>query len=129
MTDSLPSFVVPVCVAAGVLLVAAGVPLCLRRIPPNPLYGVRLASTRRDDRAWYDVNAQAGRDFIVIGILYLLLLALALRFGQTWIPAFRVLVPLAVLVVGLMVDTITLGRAASRFSAEHKPPSGPAPRT
>jgi len=60
--------------------------------------------------------------------VYLGLLALALRFGHTWIPAFRVLGPLAVLVGGLMVDTVTLGRAVSRLSAEPRTTTGSAPR-
>jgi uncharacterized membrane protein len=111
----LPSFVVPLCVAAGVLLVAAGIPLSQRRIPPNPFFGIRLASTLGNDRLWYEVNARAGRDLVGIGTVYLILLGLAARFGASWPPALRVVGPLAVLVVGLMIDTVVLMRTARRL--------------
>lgn len=111
-----PSFVLPVCVAAGILLVAAGIPLSMRRIPPNPFFGIRLASTLGNDRVWYDINARTGRDLVGIGTVYLVLLGLAARFGQSWPPAFRVLGPLAFLVIGLMIDSIVLMRAARRLA-------------
>ena len=122
----LPAFVFPVCVAAGILMVAAGVPLFLRRIPPNPFYGVRIASTLGNDRVWYEINARAGRDLIGIGTVYLVLLGLAARFGEAWPPALRVVGPLAVLVAGLMIDTVTLLHAARRLdddrpTAQHGP--------
>jgi len=113
----LPSFVVPLCFAAGVLLMVAGIPLYLRRIPPNPLYGVRLRATR-DERIWYEINARAGRDLIVLGAVYLGLLGFAMLFGGSWIPAFKVLGPLLVLLVGLIADTIMLMGAASRLAGD-----------
>ena len=52
----------------GLLVAGLGVPLWLRRVPPNRLYGVRTASTLADDSHWYAVNASAGRAMVGVGI-------------------------------------------------------------
>ena len=62
MADSTPAFVVVICFASGLLLIAAGIPLWLGRVPPNALYGVRFASTLSDDGIWYEINARCGRN-------------------------------------------------------------------
>lgn len=117
MADSTPAFVVVICFASGLLLIAAGIPMWLRRVPPNALYGVRLASTLSDDRIWYEINARCGRNLVGIGAGYLALLAAALLFGRSWIMPLRVLAPTIVLVVALIVNTILLSRASTRLLA------------
>lgn len=119
MADTtIPAFVVVICFASGLLLIAAGIPLWLRRVPRNALYGVRFASTLSDDRIWYEINARCGRDLVAIGAGYLVLLAGALLFGRSWSMPFRLLGPTVVLVVALMVNTILLSRASTRLLAE-----------
>ena len=115
---TIPTFVFVICFASGVLLIAAGIPLWLRRVPRNALYGVRFASTLSDDRIWYEINARCGRDLVGIGAGYLLLLAAAVLFGRSWSMPFRLLGPTVVLVVALIVNTILLSRAATRLLAE-----------
>jgi hypothetical protein len=118
MTDpTIPMFVVVICFASGVLLIAAGIPLWLRRVPRNALYGVRFASTLSDDRIWYEINARCGRDLVGIGTGYLVLLAAALLFGRSWSMPFRLLGPTVALVFALIVNTILLSRAGSRLLA------------
>jgi hypothetical protein len=118
MADTtIPTFVVVICVASGALLIAAGIPLWLRRVPRNALYGVRFASTLSDDRIWYEINARCGRDLVVIGAGYLALLGAAFLFGRSWIIPLRVLGPTVILVVALIVNTIQLSRAATRLLA------------
>ena len=51
----------------GLIVALLAVPLVLRRVPPNALYGLRVPATFRDDTVWYDANAAAGRDLIVFG--------------------------------------------------------------
>jgi uncharacterized membrane protein len=53
---------------AGLLIAGLGVPLWLRRVPPNRLYGVRTAATLADESRWYAVNASAGRSMVAVGI-------------------------------------------------------------
>jgi uncharacterized membrane protein len=113
----IPTFVVVICFASGLLLIAAGIPLWLRRVPRNALYGVRFASTLSDDRIWYEINARCGRDLVGIGAGYVVLLAAALIFGRSWAMPLRLLGPTVVFAVALIVNTIQLGRAATRLLA------------
>jgi uncharacterized membrane protein len=116
MTEApVPTFVVVICFASGLLLIALGIPLWLRRIPRNALYGVRVASTLADDRIWYEINARCGRALIGIGVGYLALLSAAFLFGRSWSMPLRLLGPTVVLVVALIVNTIALNRAATRL--------------
>lgn len=59
-------------VLVGVLLIAIGVPMILRRVPPNPIYGLRVPATFKDEQVWYDANAASGRDCVVLGIVSVL---------------------------------------------------------
>ena len=52
----------------GLLLAGLSVPLILRKIPPNGLYGFRVPATLEDSSLWYRVNAYAGRRFLVVGL-------------------------------------------------------------
>lgn len=45
----------------GLLLFVLSLPLWLRQVPMNSLYGVRLPSTFASDKRWYDVNAHFGK--------------------------------------------------------------------
>jgi uncharacterized membrane protein len=116
MTEpQIPTSVVVICFASGLLLIAAGIPMWLRRVPRNAFYGVRFASTLSDDRIWYEINARCGRDFVILGAGYLALLTAAFVFGRSWIMPLRLLGPTVVLVVALIVNTIALNRAANRL--------------
>jgi uncharacterized membrane protein len=106
-----------ICFASGLLLIAAGIPMWLRRVPPNAFYGVRFASTLSDERIWYEINASCGRNLVGIGVGYLALLGAAFLFGRSWIMPLRVLAPTIVLVVALIVNTIMLSRASTRLLA------------
>lgn len=59
----------PLTFTLGLLLIVLSVPLVLRWVPPNRLYGLRLRVTRQDPWVWYEANAATGRDYIVIGAL------------------------------------------------------------
>lgn len=52
----------------GLLLAGLSVPLILRKIPPNGLYGFRVPATLKDSNLWYRVNEYAGRRFLVVGL-------------------------------------------------------------
>ena len=52
----------------GLLIAGLGIPLWLRRVPPNRLYGVRTAGTLADESLWYAVNAAAGRAMVGVGV-------------------------------------------------------------
>ena len=114
--SSIPLVVIIVCFAAGILVIAAGVPLYLRSVPPNLFYGARFSSTLADDSIWYDINARGGRDAIVIGAFYLVLFAIGVVFGNSWSLALRVIGPIVVLMGALIIDAIVLCVAAARLA-------------
>ena len=53
----------------GALLAVTSVPLVLGWVPRNGVYGFRFAVTLRDDRTWYAINRQYGREAIIFGVL------------------------------------------------------------
>ena len=72
-------------VAIAVLSIVVGLPMADRRIPPNRWYGVRVRATFADEHIWYEVNAQAGRELALLGLLCLGL-ALVLRVALSRAP-------------------------------------------
>lgn len=45
------------------------VPLILRKVPRNTIYGFRIRATLEDDYVWYEVNAYFGRGFLMASIV------------------------------------------------------------
>lgn len=110
------------------LLIALAVPLWLRRIPPNLLYGARFASTLESPTTWYAVNARAGRNLTLIGAAYLVLIGvLAVE------PALQGAAPLLgvtiLFLVALIANTVVMRSAARRLggAGAHERSRGPAP--
>jgi hypothetical protein len=56
-------------VGIGLLLSAISVPLILRRIGPNLIYGFRVKQTLEDPEVWYGVNAYAGKGLFLDGLI------------------------------------------------------------
>jgi uncharacterized membrane protein len=63
--------------ALGLLLLALGWPMATRRVRPNRWYGLRVPATFADEKVWYEANAVAGRDMMILGAV-LVVVALAL---------------------------------------------------
>jgi uncharacterized membrane protein len=55
-------------VVAGLLLAGLSVPLILRKIGPNPVYGFRVRQTLEDPAVWYPVNAFAAKGLLCLGL-------------------------------------------------------------
>jgi uncharacterized membrane protein len=53
---------------SGALLAAIAVPLMMRRIGPNPLYGFRVEKTLQNPDIWYAANAYSGTQLFWIGL-------------------------------------------------------------
>jgi hypothetical protein len=61
----------------GLLLSLLGWPLAARRIARNRWYGLRVPATFADTQVWYDANALAGRDMVILGaVVFVVALAL-----------------------------------------------------
>jgi hypothetical protein len=50
------------------LLVLVAIPLALRRVPRNVIYGYRTRTTLTDDVIWFEANAHFGRRLIVASL-------------------------------------------------------------
>jgi hypothetical protein len=53
----------------GLLTAALAVPLVMRKVPMNRIYGVRISKAFRSDRNWYDINAYGGKLLLAYGLL------------------------------------------------------------
>lgn len=101
----------------GLFLSALSLPLALRWIPPNRVYGLRVKATLTDKTVWYDANARSGRDLALVGIV-LAVTGLALSPLAVSRPATYALSCTAVLVVGGAVATLAGTARADRMLRE-----------
>ncbi|MEO5815784.1 MAG: SdpI family protein [Gemmatimonadaceae bacterium] len=78
----------------GLVTTALSIPLVLRRVPMNALYGVRLPQSFKSDELWYDINAYGGRLLLTLGILLTVLgylgRDLAPPMRSPWYAAFTI---------------------------------------
>src|SRR6185503_13333441 len=56
------------------VVAAVSIPLILKKVPPNPLYGFRTPRTLADRALWYRVNGFAGWAFLVAAAISAVLL-------------------------------------------------------
>jgi uncharacterized membrane protein len=55
--------------ACDLLFILITIPLVLRKVPPNHVYGFRTRATLTDDYNWYETNAYFCRRFIISSII------------------------------------------------------------
>lgn len=55
----------------AVMFLVVAIPLVLRLVPPNPIYGVRTPATMADPGLWYRVNATTGLAVMLASAFYL----------------------------------------------------------
>jgi uncharacterized membrane protein len=112
-------------VGAGLLLVALGWPLARRRVAPNRWYGLRVPATFADDRVWYEANAVAGRDMMLLGSVLGVAALLLPLLGAG--PNLVAVACAAILTVGSLAATLRSWRLANRLHRERGAP-GAGPR-
>jgi hypothetical protein len=71
-------------VASCVLLVIFSVPLILRLVPPNGVYGFRTGATRSTPAIWYPANAFMGWSLSIAGIASATLLVMLPMTAKRW---------------------------------------------
>jgi uncharacterized membrane protein len=70
---------------ACALIAAISVPLVLKLIPPNPVYGVRTERTTSRADLWYEVNKFAGKALLVaVGVIAILLMFYSGTLLRSW---------------------------------------------
>jgi uncharacterized membrane protein len=102
-------------VGSGALLCALSIPLILRKIGPNSLYGFRVKQTLEDQRVWYDVNAYAAKGLFCVGVI-VVITALAFVALPSLGVAGYALSCTAVLVVALTVNVVLSFRYLGRIT-------------
>ena len=109
------TFSLSIVVGAAIVTGLVAVPLALRKVPRNRLYGIRTRRTLADDAVWYETNAYGGRCLLVASAVTLVVVAvlhaLPLPGGA------RTPLGLAALVVPSLVAAILAVRHAGR----HRP--------
>ena len=64
-----------------VVLAAIAIPLMLRKVPRNIVYGFRTPSTLADDRIWYEANAHFGSRLVLASVVSALAILALWRAG------------------------------------------------
>lgn len=62
------------------LFILMAIPLFLRKIPPNPYYGVRLAKSFKSAHNWYEINAYYAKHWLIWSVLQFVITLIAACF-------------------------------------------------
>ena len=98
----------------GVLFVIVGIPLILRRVPPNQVYGFRISKKVFRPEVWYPVNALGGWMLLVLGLV-LAGLGWALPYIPIQSELFKVNLVAGVAFVGVVAMAIISYAYLGRF--------------
>jgi len=94
----------------GLLLVVLGIPLMLKWVPQNPVYGVRIAKTFASRDIWYAANRSAGLNVAIAGIAIAVAALVVPRVVPDYSLGARVLIigAIAIAAVVFMVTRIVM---------------------
>ena len=87
------------------IFVMIAVPLALRKVPKNVIYGFRIKATLENDFVWYEANAYFGKVFI-IGNMVCALLILILYFSDVVPSQNFVNIGMAILIIPALVAAL-----------------------
>lgn len=103
----------------GLLIMGLSVPLIKEKVRINNWYGIRLPSTMKDKKVWYEANKAGGRNFFILGALIFILSILL--FFQDFIPSLYSLIIISVVIfIGTVFTSIKTAINAERVSKENK---------
>ncbi|MGO9056470.1 MAG: SdpI family protein [Candidatus Binataceae bacterium] len=94
---------------AGVVLIAVSIPLILKKIGPNPIYGFRTSKTLSRPEVWYKANSVAGKDLLIAGLV-----VIVCDLVLTILPGFcstRLQAPLAPVYILLLAVTFAVAHS------------------
>ena len=97
-------------VGSALVILAFGIPMAMRKVPPNAIYGVRLPITMRNRAAWDAANVQFGWWMTISGMLALGAFFLGWLLG--WTVDAIATVYCIVMLLPLMVGVVTSIMAA-----------------
>lgn len=82
-------------IALCIVLIVISIPLILRVVPPNGLYGFRTAATQSSRAIWYPANAFMGWALSIAAVISAILLVMLPATVTRWLVWATFLVPLA----------------------------------
>ena len=103
-------------IAVEVLFAIVAIPLVLRKVPPNRVYGYRTPSTLSDERIWYAANAHFGRGMLVACVVSIVAILVLYR-AQVLSPRAFLDTSLIVLVVPTLIAALVTARYIHRLRA------------
>lgn len=95
-----------------VIIAAVAIPLMLRLIPQNPLYGMRTERTLTQASVWFEVNAFGGRALLIAaGVAALLIMV----YQGTWLRSgWAQLLVLVLAIAAAVAATLVFERKLPR---------------
>ncbi len=110
--------------ACNVLFVFIAIPLILRKVPRNIVYGFRTRATLSDDHVWYEANAYFGRGLVIASVITAIA-ALIFYYMHGISPGFFLKASIVVLVAPPLVATLATAHFIRSLtpggSAGHRP--------
>ncbi len=100
--------------AVSALVMVIAIPLALRWIPRNVVYGFRTRTTMANDATWYEANAYFGRA-LLIATLCGALLAFFIYLVRPFAPAVFLPVSVLVLAAPTLVATVATVRRVRKL--------------
>ncbi len=91
------------------VLALIAIPLLLRKVPRNIIYGFRTRATLSDDFVWYEANAHFGRGLVIASVVTAVA-ALVLYPVQSLSPTAFLNASIVALVLPPLVATIATAR-------------------
>ena len=86
----------------GLLILALAIPLILRRVPPNGIYGVRTKASFASESDWYRINVIGGRYLAVSGGIILIVGAIGFFVPMSTFGAYSIIAGIVTLLAVLV---------------------------
>ncbi len=102
-------------VFTGLLFVVLGIPLYLKKVKPNDMYGFRTPKTMSDPEIWYAINSRGGFDFCIAGVVVMLGALLFRILLRSYPPQAILLANGGLLILALVVVIIRFVIALKRY--------------
>jgi hypothetical protein len=90
----------------SLVVIILSIPLIMKWIGPNGLYGYRVAKTMNNPDIWYRANSVLGVDLLIAGVLILLTTLFVFNKGKSFTIG-------RVVLVDLLATILTLGAAVA----------------
>lgn len=110
----------------SIVVFLAAIPLALRKIPRNMVYGFRTRATMADDAIWLEANSHFGRGLIVASLCGAFLAYLLYRF-EPLSPAAFLPVSILVLAVPSLLAAVSTARHVRLQTKPSRNPREPKP--